>query len=98
MAQIRLPVSLSDNIAELATAVQYDIPAIALVFNDNAYGNVKRAQQDNYGGRVIGTELKNPDWILMAESFGVRAARVPLVAEVRDLHSRHAGASLIFSG
>ena len=68
------------NIAELATAVQYDIPAIAIVFNDNAYGNVKRAQQDQFEGRVIGTELVNPDFVALAQSFGVRAARVPLAA------------------
>ena len=72
---------VSDNIAELATAVQYDIPAIALVFNDNAYGNVKRAQEDNYGGRVIGTELVNPDFVALAESFGVKAARVPVAED-----------------
>ena len=66
------------SIGELATAVQHGIAAIVVVFNDNAYGNVKRAQQDDFGGRVIGTELHNPDFVALAQSFGVRAARVPL--------------------
>ena len=61
---------------ELATAVQYNIAAIVIVFNDNAYGNVKRAQETSFGGRVIGTDLVNPDFVTLAQSFGVRAARV----------------------
>jgi acetolactate synthase I/II/III large subunit len=65
---------------ELATAVQYDIPAIVILFNDNAYGNVKRAQEEQFGGRVIGTDLVNPDFVALARSFGVRAARVPLAS------------------
>ena len=63
---------------ELATAVQYNIAAIVIVFNDNAYGNVKRAQETQFEGRVIGTDLVNPDFVALAKSFGMRAARVPL--------------------
>ena len=58
--------------------MQYNIAAIVIVFNDNAYGNVKRAQETQFGGRVIGTNLVNPDFVALAQSFGVRAARVPL--------------------
>lgn len=72
---------------ELATAVQYDIPAIVIVFNDNAYGNVKRAQEEQYEGRVIGTDLVNPDFVALARSFRVRAARVPLANGSREFGS-----------
>jgi acetolactate synthase-1/2/3 large subunit len=56
--------------SELATAVQYGINVVAVVFNDNAYGNTNRDQLDNFGGRVIGTELVNPDFAKYAEAFG----------------------------
>ncbi len=63
------------NAQELATAVQYRIPVVAVVFNDCAYGNVLRAQQQQYGGRVLGTRLHNPDFVALARSFGVRGVR-----------------------
>jgi acetolactate synthase-1/2/3 large subunit len=62
--------------AELATAVQYSIPVVAVVFNNQAYGNVLRDQQQSFDGRVLGAELVNPDFLRLAESFGVDAARV----------------------
>ena len=43
-----------------------------VVFEDGAYGNVKRMQEDLYGGRVIASELHNPDFVRYAESFGGR--------------------------
>jgi len=61
------------NSQELATAVQYGINVIVIVFNDNAYGNVLRAQEEQFDGRVIGTQLHNPDFIKLAESYGAQA-------------------------
>jgi acetolactate synthase I/II/III large subunit len=60
---------------ELATAVHHRIGVVAIVFTDGAYGNVKRIQQENYGGRVIASNLTNPDFVQLAESFGLRATR-----------------------
>lgn len=62
--------------SELATAVQYGINVVTVVFNDNAYGNTNRDQLENFGGRVIGTELVNPDFVRFAESFGAVGVRV----------------------
>lgn len=62
--------------SELATAVQHGINVVAVVFNDSAYGNTNRDQLDNYGGRVIGTELVNPDFAKYAESFGAVGVRI----------------------
>ncbi|HEU4620535.1 MAG TPA: thiamine pyrophosphate-dependent enzyme [Gammaproteobacteria bacterium] len=62
--------------AELATAAQYSLGVVALVFNNGSYGNVVRDQQQLFGGRVIGGELENPDFVRLAESFGVAAVRV----------------------
>jgi acetolactate synthase-1/2/3 large subunit len=60
---------------ELATMAQHEIPAIVLVFNDAAYGNVKRIQQVDLGGREIASSLRNPDYVKLAESFGVVGRR-----------------------
>jgi acetolactate synthase-1/2/3 large subunit len=63
-------------VAELATAVQYNIGVVTLVFNNNAYGNVRRDQRERFDGRVVASDLVNPDFVKLAESFGVGAARV----------------------
>ncbi len=60
------------NSQELATAVQYGINATVVVFNDNAYGNVKRDQTRKFGGRVIGSDLHNPDFVKLAQAYGAR--------------------------
>ena len=62
--------------SELATAVQYGINVVTVVFNDSAYGNTNRDQVEHFGGRVIGTELVNPDFVAFAESFGAVGTRV----------------------
>lgn len=60
--------------AELATAVQHNLAVVALVFSDNAYGNVKRMQK-GYDGRVHSTDLHNPDFAKLAELFGAQGLR-----------------------
>jgi acetolactate synthase-1/2/3 large subunit len=61
---------------ELATAVQHEIPVTAIVFNDGAYGNVKRIQQQRFGAeRTIAADLHNPDFVQFAESFGAQGLR-----------------------
>ncbi len=61
--------------AELATAARYGINLITIVFNDQAYGSTKSDQTVNFGGRIVGTELNNPDFARMAELFGVRGMK-----------------------
>ena len=63
------------NSQELATAVQYGINVVVIVFNDNAYGNVLRAQIEQFNGHVLGTELYNPDFVKLAEAYGVCGVR-----------------------
>jgi acetolactate synthase I/II/III large subunit len=64
------------GVQELATAVQFNIAVVTLVFNNNAYGNVRRDQIERFDGRVVASDLVNPDFVKLAESFGVAAARV----------------------
>ena len=62
---------------ELATAVQHDIACNIVLFNDGAFGNVRRIQQNRFGhDRTIASKLTNPDFQKMAESFGLRSWRV----------------------
>jgi acetolactate synthase-1/2/3 large subunit len=68
---------------ELATAVRHKIPLVTVVFNDNAYGNVRRMQEDRYGNRVIASDLLNPDFPRMAESFGLTGLRARTPEELR---------------
>jgi acetolactate synthase-1/2/3 large subunit len=72
------------NVQELATAVQVHIPAIVVLFNDNAYGNVLRAQEEQFGGRVIGTRLHNPDFVQLARCFGAWATHAQSAGELGD--------------
>ena len=64
---------------ELATAMRHRIPLVAVVFVDGAFGNVRRIQQEQFGNRVIASDLANPDFVKYAESFGAagRRARSP---------------------
>ena len=60
---------------ELATAVHHGINLVTIVFTDSAYGNVRRIQQEMYDGKVIASELTNPDFVAYAESFGAVGLR-----------------------
>ena len=70
------------NMQELATAAQYDINPVVVIFNDNAWGVLKDRQQQNFKGRVIGTELVNPDFVKLFESYGFQGTRVSTVDEL----------------
>ena len=68
---------------ELATAVQHKIPVVTLLFNDGAYGNVRRTQKESYNNRIIATDLANPDFVKLAEAFGAQGLRAHSPEEVR---------------
>ncbi|MBM3139769.1 MAG: thiamine pyrophosphate-binding protein [Chloroflexi bacterium] len=63
------------NVQELSTMAQQRIPLVTVVFNDNAYGNVRRIQTLRFNEHVIATELHNPDLVALAEAFGVAGYR-----------------------
>ncbi len=69
---------------ELATAVQHGINTVAVLFNDGAYGNVRRMQKELYAGRVISSDLVNPDFVALVDSFGALAVRVHSANSLRD--------------
>jgi acetolactate synthase-1/2/3 large subunit len=55
---------------ELATAVQYNAPVIIIIVNNGIYGTIRMHQEKHYPGRVIGTDLVNPQFAPYARSFG----------------------------
>jgi acetolactate synthase I/II/III large subunit len=61
--------------AELATAMHHRLPVVVVVFDDGAFGNVRRIQAQAYGNRLIASDLTNPDFVRFAESFGMAAFR-----------------------
>lgn len=63
------------NVQELSTALHFGIPVVAVVFNDSAFGNVRRTQKEAFGGRLIASDLTNPDFGKLADAFGMRFAR-----------------------
>ena len=73
------------HVQELATAVQYGIAVVVVVCNDNAYGNVLRAQQEEFGGRLVGTRLRNPDFPALAAAFGISGQRAADAGALRRM-------------
>jgi acetolactate synthase-1/2/3 large subunit len=58
------------NGQEFATAVQYDLPIIVLIFDNGIYGTIRMHQEREFPGRVSGTVLRNPDFAAYARAFG----------------------------
>jgi acetolactate synthase I/II/III large subunit len=69
------------NGQEFATAVQYALPIIVMVFDNGSYGTIRMHQEREYPGRVVGTDLVNPDCAAYARAFGGFGATVEGTAE-----------------
>lgn len=63
------------SIGELATAAQYNIAVVFVVVVDNALTAIKASQIKHYEGRLVDTELPNPDFVALARSFGIAGLR-----------------------
>jgi acetolactate synthase I/II/III large subunit len=61
---------------ELATAVQEELGIVVLVVNNAMYGTIRMHQERHYPGRVVGTDLRNPDFVAYAHAFGAHGALV----------------------
>ena len=73
---------------EMATAMHHRIPLTVVVFRDDAFGNVRRIQEERYGNRLIASDLTNPDFVRFAESFGAAAERARNPQELRAALNR----------
>jgi acetolactate synthase-1/2/3 large subunit len=73
---------------ELATAVQYDAAIIVLVFDNGMYGTIRMHQEREFPGHTIGTDLRNPDFVGLARSYGADAWHVKRTEEFADAFQR----------
>jgi acetolactate synthase-1/2/3 large subunit len=72
------------NAQELSTAARHGINVVAVVFNDSSYGNVARDLEESWGGQY-GAELTNPDFMKLADAYGVVGMRAKEPTEVGRL-------------
>ena len=75
------------NSSELSTAVKYGINVVTVVFRNDSYGNVARDMDEAFGG-TYETDLRNPDFVQFAESFGASAMRAADLLELETLIPR----------
>ena len=61
---------------ELGTAMQAGAQPVILILNNGIYGTIRAHQERSYPARVSGTTLENPDFVLLAQSYGFHAERV----------------------
>jgi len=78
---------------ELATAAQYNLPIVVLVVNNGMYGTIRMHQERHYPGRVVGTELANPDFAAYARAFGAHGETVTQTSEFAAALDRSLAAS-----
>jgi acetolactate synthase-1/2/3 large subunit len=90
-AKLRLPGSCVVAVAgdgdflmngqELSTAAQYGLDLLVIVIDNGAYGTIRMHQEREFPGRVVATDLANPDFAALARAFGGWAARVETTVE-----------------
>ena len=79
------------QVGELATAARHNLAVVVVVFDNGGFGNVKRIQQERYGNRLIASDLQNPDFSKLAESFGVASFKALDARQLEDcLHKAFA--------
>src|SRR6266850_2125669 len=78
------------NSQELSTAVREKINAVIVLFNDEAYGNVARDLDESWGGQH-GAAVTNPDFMKLADAYGVVGMRATKPTEVGDLVRKAVG-------
>ncbi len=69
------------NGQELATAIQYGCNMLVIIVDNGTYGTIRMHQEREYPGRVVGTELRNPDFAALGRAYGAWAATVETTAE-----------------
>jgi acetolactate synthase I/II/III large subunit len=77
---------------ELGTAMQYRAPVVILVVNNGTYGTIRMHQERRYPGRVIATDIVNPDFVAFARSYGAYAEKVETTDAFPAAYERAAAA------
>jgi acetolactate synthase-1/2/3 large subunit len=79
---------------ELATAVQYKLPIVILVVDNGMYGTIRMHQERHFPGRVVGTDLVNPDFAAYARAFGAHGETVVATDEFPEALERSLAAGV----
>ncbi|MCB4771585.1 thiamine pyrophosphate-binding protein [Ancylobacter sp. Lp-2] len=66
---------------EIGTAAQYGLKILFIVANNGIYGTIRMHQEREFPGRVIATEIVNPDFVALAQAYGLFAERVERTAD-----------------
>lgn len=74
---------------EIMTAVNYGIPLNIVVFNNATMGLIRKNQHQQYQQRFIGCDFTNPDFELLARSYGIGYKRVATSTDIDDLFAHH---------
>jgi acetolactate synthase I/II/III large subunit len=83
---------------ELATVAQHKVGVIVLIVNNGMYGTIRTHQERHFPGRVIATDLVNPDFAALARSYGIAGETVTRTADFAPAFERaraSGGAALI---
>ena len=67
---------------ELMTAVNYDLPITVVMFNNSTMGLIRKNQYQSYGQRFIDCDFSNPDYSLLAKSFGIEFQHVETLEDL----------------
>jgi acetolactate synthase-1/2/3 large subunit len=73
---------------ELATAAQYDAKVLFIVVNNGMYGTIRMHQERDFPGRISGTQLKNPDFAMLARAYGFHGEIVETTADFQGAFER----------
>ena len=71
------------NMQELGSAMQEEAQPIVLIVNNSMYGTIRMHQERRYPARVVGTDIKNPDFISIARAYGFYSERVTNIEEFK---------------
>ena len=82
------------NGQEFATAVQYGLPIVVVLIDNGIYGTIRMHQEREYPGRVIASNLRNPDFAAYARAFGGHGETVEETAEFLPAFERALGSGL----
>lgn len=82
------------NGQEFATAVQYHLPIVVIVCDNASYGTIRMHQERKYPARVIGTDLRNPDFAAYARAFGGFGVRVERTSDFPEAFAAASGSGL----
>jgi acetolactate synthase-1/2/3 large subunit len=76
------------NGQEIATAIQYNLKILFIVFDNGMYGTIRMHQERDYPSHVYGTALKNPDFAALAKAYGLHAETVTSTRDIRGAIKR----------